>query len=153
MNKVSVLLCLAGIMTLPAFAQADLSGKWELNAAKSKNIGMMSQMKLIATIQQTAGLAVISNATTFNGQDSTSEIRLDLMGKTVLNKNPMEAEAETVTKWRGKVLVTTWTSPGSVAGTKSVRTETRSLSPDGRILTVESSRGSSPPIVMVYDKQ
>jgi hypothetical protein len=50
-------------------------------------------------------------------------------------------------------MVTTWTSPGSVAGTKTVRTETRSLSDDGRTMTVESRRGQSPAIVMVYDRK
>ena len=39
---------------LPAFAgaPADFSGVWELNAAKSQNIGMMAQMKMTVTIQQ-----------------------------------------------------------------------------------------------------
>ena len=77
---------------------------------------------------------------TFNGRQQTSTTRFDLAGKPVPNENPMEATAETVTKWDGDSLVTTWTSPGSIAGTTSVRTETRSLSPDGRTLTVESSR-------------
>lgn len=153
MNRLYVLTCLAMITALPGLAETDLSGKWALNASKSKNIGMMAQMKLVATISQTPQQLVISNATTFNGQESLSEIRLDLTGKPVPNKNPMEAEAETVSKWQGQVLVTTWTSPGSIAGTKSVRTEKRSLSPDGRTLTVESSRGNSPALLMVYDKQ
>jgi hypothetical protein len=65
----------------------------------------------------------------------------------------MEATAETITKWDGNKLVTTWTSPGSVAGTKSVRIETRSLSDDGRTMIVESKRGSAPPLVMVYERK
>lgn len=153
MNRLHILTCLAVITALPGLAQTDLSGKWTLNTSKSKNIGMMTQMKLVATISQTAQELVINNATTFNGQESVSDIHLDLTGKPVLNKNPMEAEAETVSKWQGQVLVTTWTSQGSIAGTKSVRTEKRSLSPDGRTLTVESTRGNSPALVMVYDKQ
>jgi hypothetical protein len=114
---------------------------------------MMAQMKMIATIRQTATELVISNVTTFNGQEGKNEIRLDLTGKPVPNKNPMEAPAETVTKWDGPKLVTTWTSPGSIAGTTSVRTETRSLSSDGRTLTAESIRGTSPALVMVYDRK
>ena len=153
MTQAKLLTCAAFLSSLPLLAQADFSGKWELNVSKSKNIGMMSQMKLTSTITQTAEELVVGNATTFNGKESESEIRLDLTGKPVPNKNPMEAPAETITRWQGKTLVTTWTSPGSIAGTKSVRTEKRSLSPDNQVLTVESSRGASPPIVMVYDKR
>jgi len=153
MTQSKLLVPVALLTSLPLLAQADFTGKWELNTTKSKNIGMMSQMKLISTITQTAEELVISNATTFNGKESESEIRLELTGKPVPNKNPMEAPAETVTKWQGKTLVTTWTSPGSIAGTKSVRTEKRTLSPDNQVLTLESSRGASPPISMVYDKR
>jgi hypothetical protein len=32
-------------------------------------------------------------------------------------------------------------------------TETRSLSPDGKTMTVESVRGESPAIVMIFEKQ
>jgi hypothetical protein len=153
MTKLKRFTCSAVLAAMPLLAQAGFSGKWELNPSKSKNIGMMSQMKLIATIQQTTDDLIIGNATTFNDKQSMSEIRLNFAGKPVTNKNPMEAPAETITTWQGKALITTWTSPGSVAGTKSVRTEKRSLSSDNQVLTVESSRGSSPPIVMVYDRQ
>jgi hypothetical protein len=34
-----------------------------------------------------------------------------------------------------------------------VRKETRSLSPDGKTMTVESVRSSNPAIVMVFDKK
>jgi hypothetical protein len=153
LKKSSTLVIVALLTSLPILAQSDFSGKWDLNTEKSKNIGMMAQMKLVATIRQTASELVVSNATTFNGQEGTSEIRLDLTGKPLTNKNPMEAPAATVSKWQGSKLVTTWTSPGSVAGSTSVRTETRSLSADAHTLTVESRRGSSPALVMVYDRE
>jgi hypothetical protein len=140
-------------LALPLFAQQNFAGKWEFNTSASKNIGMMAQMKMIATIQQTSDELIVNTVTTFNGQDSASEVRLNLKAKPVPNKNPMEATAETVTKWEGKRLVTTWTSPGSVAGTQSVRTETRWLSDDGKTLTVESARGKAPAVVMVYDRK
>ena len=60
---------------------------------------------------------------------------------------------DTVSKWNDGHLVTTWTSNGAIAGTKIVRTETRSLSADGKTMTVESTRGSTAPIVMVFDKK
>jgi len=65
----------------------------------------------------------------------------------------MGSTAETVTQLDGGKLVTTWTTPGSVAGTKSTRKEIRSLSSDGRIMTVESKRGNAPPMIMVYERK
>jgi hypothetical protein len=50
-------------------------------------------------------------------------------------------------------LVATWTRDGAVAGTKSVMTETRSLSTDGKTMSVESARGANPPLVMVFDRR
>ncbi|HEV8038022.1 MAG TPA: hypothetical protein VGP62_04095 [Bryobacteraceae bacterium] len=141
------------LAALPVLAQQDFSGPWEFNPAKSRNIGMMAQMKLVSTVKQTKRELIITDVSTFNGREQTSETRFDLNGKPVPNKNPMEAAAETVTKWDGNKLVTTWTSPGSIAGTNSVRTETRSLSADGRTMTVESSRGKGPAMVMVYERK
>jgi hypothetical protein len=152
MNGIRVLIGTA-LLAMPILAQPSFSGKWELNAAQSKNIGMMAQMKLISIVKQTHDEMAITNVSTLDGKEQTSEFRFDLTGKSVPNKAPMEAPAETVTKWDGNRLVTTWTSPGSVAGTKTVRTETRSLSDDGRTMTVEGKRGQSPAIVMVYDRK
>jgi hypothetical protein len=151
--KTKTVIAAMALAALPVLAEQDFSGKWEFNASKSQNIGMMAEMKLVSTVKQTPQELTISDASTFNGRDQINQVRLDLTGKPVPNKNPMEATAETVTKWDGNKLVTTWTSPGSVAGTKNVRTETRFLSTDGRTMTVESSRGKGPAMVMVYDRR
>jgi hypothetical protein len=151
--KPTLFFSIALAAALPILAEQDFSGQWEFAPSKSQNIGMMAQMKLLSTVKQTKREIVITDASTFNGREQTNEIRFDLTGKPVPNKNPMEAVAETVSKWDGNKLVTTWSSPGSIAGTTSVRTETRSLSPDGRTLTVESSRGKGPAMVMVYDRK
>ena len=151
MNAIRVSLGIS-LLAVPLLAQADFSGKWEFNPSLSKNVGMMAQMKLSVTIRQTRDELIASSVSSFNGSDQTSELHLDLTGKSVPNKNPMEATADTVTKWEGPRLLTTWTSPGSVAGSRSVRLETRYLSEDGR-LTVESKRGNAPPIVMVYERK
>jgi hypothetical protein len=151
--KTKTVIATMALAALPVLAEQDFSGKWEFNPTKSQNIGMMAEMKLVSTLKQTPQELTISDASTFNGREQINQIRLDLTGKPVPNKNPMEATAETVTKWDGNKLVTTWTSPGSVAGTKSVRTETRFLSADGRTMTVESSRGKGPAMVMVYDRR
>jgi hypothetical protein len=141
------------ILLLLATLTHDFSGTWEFNPSKSQNIGMMAQMKLISTVKQTKRELIVTDVSTFNGREQTNETRFDLSGKPVPNKNPMEAAAETVTKWDGNNLVTTWTSPGSIAGSISVRTETRSLSADGKTMTVESSRRKGPAMVMVYDRK
>jgi len=148
----NLLVCLA-IFAFSASAadHPDFSGTWEFAPGRSKNIGMMAEMKLTAIIQQSPTEIVIRNKNA--GQSQGSETRFDLSGSPVKNETPMGDKAETVTKWEGDKLVTTWTSPGAVAGTQTVRTETRSLSPDKRTMIVESARGKSAPMVMVYERK
>ena len=139
-----------------AFAaqHANFSGSWEFNPEKSKNIGMMSQMKMIQSIEQSETTLDVSTHTTFQGKDDESKTHYDLTGKPASNESPMSGPAETVTKWQAGKLVTTWTSESAVAGgPKVVRTETRSLSADGKTMTLESVRGSTPALVMVFEKK
>src|SRR5712692_9882258 len=144
------------LMTAFAFAakHSDFSGSWQFNPEKSKNIGMMSQMKMIQTIEQSDSSLDVTTHTTFQGRDEDSKTHYDLTGKPATNESPMGGPSETVSKWDGGKLVTTWTSESAVAGgPKVVRTETRSLSADGKTMSVESVRGSNPAIVMVFEKK
>jgi hypothetical protein len=143
------------LVSLAAFAagQTDFSGTWEFNTEESKNIGMMAQMKLSLAIQQSDSALDITAHSTFQGKDQESKTHLDLTGSPATNESPMGGPNETVSKWDGGKLVTTWTGESAVAGKKTVRTETRSLSADAKVLTVESVRGSNPPVVMVFDKK
>jgi len=144
------------VTTVAAFAahRADFSGSWQLNPEKSKNVGMMSQMKMIQAIEQSETALDVTTHTTFRGNDDDRKTHYDLTGKPAGNETPMGGSAETVTQWQADKLVTTWTSESAVAGgPKVVRTETRSLSPDGKTMTVESVRGSNPGLVMVFDKK
>jgi hypothetical protein len=136
-----------------ARAPTNFSGTWALNASKSKNLAMMSTLQTTLTISQTPTALVIKDVSSFQGQQSTRELHYDLTGKATTNEGPMGDRNETVTKWVGGSLVATWTAEGAVAGTKVVRTETRSLSADGKIMTVESVRGTNTPLVMVFDKK
>jgi hypothetical protein len=140
---------------LPVFAgtPTDFSGVWEFNPAKSQNVGMMAQMKMTVTIQQSDSALDLNSHSTLQGQDYDARTHYDLAGKPVSNEAPMSGINETVSKWEGKKLVTTWTGQGAVAGSKVVRTETRSLSLDGKTMTVESARGNNPPLVMVFEKK
>lgn len=148
-------LCFVCLVTVVAFAakRSDFGGSWEFNADKSKNIGMMAQIKMTQTIRQSdTSLEVVSH-TTFQGSDRDLNTHYDLTGKQVSNESPMAGPSETVSKWEADKLITTWTSESAVAGgEKVVRTETRVLSADGRTMTVESVRGANPPVVMVFDK-
>ena len=152
-NIVAVLaICLSSLTAFSA-QRPDFSGTWVFTPESSKNIGMMSAMKMTQTIQQSSSALDVMSATTFQGGDQQMKTHYDLGGKSVTNDSPMAGPSDTVTKWDGDKLVTTWTSQGAVSGTKTVRTETRSLSPDGKTMTVESVRGSSSPVVMVFEKK
>ena len=148
-------LVLIFVFTATIFAKpaADFSGTWGFNPGKSQNIGMMSSMQLTTTIRQTDEAIVITEAANFNGQDMTHEVRYDLKAKPVTNTTEMGVTSETVSKWVGNKLVTTWTSQGSIAGTTVVTVETRYLSADGRQMTLESVRGSNKPIIMIFDRK
>ena len=149
-----VVLCAAVLFAATlTLAAPDFSGTWTLNVSKSKNIGMMSSMQITLKIKQTANELAVSELAKFNGQDQTRELHYDLSGKPAANSGPMGDPNDTVTKWNGSSLETTWTQDGAVAGTKVVRTETRSLSNDGKTMNDEFVRGANPPMVLVFDKQ
>lgn len=150
---VIAVLCVAAIATFAA-QPSDFSGSWQFSPEKSNNVGMMSQMKMIQTIEQSSTALDVTTHTTFQGRDEDSKTHYDLTGKPATNESPMGGPAETITKWQGTKLVTNWTSESAVAGgPKVVRTETRSLSSDGKTMTVESVRGSNSALVMVFEKK
>ena len=154
--KVKLLISVLCLTTMSAFAAkpSDFSGPWQFNTEKSKNIGMMAQMKMIETVEQSDSSLDVTTHTTFQGREEDSKTHLDLTGKPATNESPMGGPSETVSKWDGGKLVTTWTSESAVAGgPKVVRIETRSLAADGKTMSVESVRGSNPAIVMVFEKK
>lgn len=151
-TMVVLLICFASLAVFAA-KHPEFSGTWTFNPEKSKHIGMMSEMKMTQTIEQSSSSLDVTSDTTFQGNNQQTKTHYDLRGKPATNDSPMAGPSETVSKWDGDKLVTTWTSKGAVAGTKTVRTETRSLSPDGGTMTVESVRSSNPPVVMVFDKK
>jgi hypothetical protein len=152
----TALLAFVCLVTVAAFAakRPDFAGSWEFNPGKSKNIGMMMQARMTRTIQQTDSALDETTHTTFQGNNQDMKTHFDFTGKPVNNDFPMTGPSVTVSKWDGDKLVTTWTSESAVAGgSKIVRIETLSLSPDGNTMTVESVRGSNAPVVMVFDKK
>jgi len=153
--KTQLLATVVGLTTVVALAaaQTDFSGTWEFNTEKSKNIGMMAQMKMSLAIQQSDTALEITAHSTYQGKDQENKTHLDLTGNPATNESPMGGPNETVSKWDGAKLVTTWTGQSAIAGKTVVRTETRSLSTDGKVLNLESVRGSNPPVVMIFDKK
>ena len=142
-------LALAGVVHA---AEPSFAGSWTFSPENSQNIGMMAAIKQTAKITQTAKELVVSESSVFQGQVTDRKYTLNLTGKKVPNEGPMGAKAETESKWDGGNLVTTWTSEGAVAGSQTVRTETRSLSSDGKRMIVKTVRGENKPVVMVYEK-
>lgn len=141
-----------GVAALATAAEPDFSGKWLLDTSRGENLGMMSALTQTVVITQSPEALVLREASDFQGQKSSRELRYDLTGAAVRNPGAMGGDAETVARWVDGLLVVTWTSEGAVAGTQVVRTETRSLSADGRSMTVEIVRTGGKPVVMVYGK-
>jgi hypothetical protein len=151
-KKIVGLVCFLTVALLAQNAP-NFSGSWKFNPGKSSNIGMMAQVEMTNKIQQSSSSLDITSHSRFQGEERDTKTHYDLTGKPVTNESPMGGPAETVSKWAGGKLVTTWTSAGAVAGSKVVRTETRWLSPDGKVMTMESTRGNGPSMVQVFDKE
>jgi hypothetical protein len=131
----------------------DFSGTWILNTDKGQNLGMVSAIQETLVVTQTDTNLDQAFTDVFNGNTTTRSVSYDLAGGAVTNYAAMGEQSETVSTWDGVRLVTTWTSEGAIAGTTVVKTETRWLSDDGKSMSVESSRGDRPSMIMVYDRQ
>jgi len=136
-----------------AAAPVDFSGTWILNTDKGQNLGMVSAIQETLLLTQTDTTLDQAFTDTFNGNTTTRSVNYDLGGGPVTNFAAMGEQSETISTWEGARLITTWTSEGAIAGTSVVKTETRWLSDDGKTLSVESSRGDRPSMIMVYDRQ
>ena len=140
-------------LTSLAYGATNFAGTWTFDPGRSKNIGVMAQMEMTTVIEQTTTELIQKVEATMMGQNVKQELHFDLSGKPMTNDTPMSEKSQTVTKWDGGKLVTTWTTPGAVAGSSSVSVETRYLTEDGKVMIVESSRSSKPPVVMAYVKK
>jgi hypothetical protein len=144
---------LSSLLALSALAAPDFTGTWVMNVIKSKNLGMMSSMQITLKIEQTQNSLNVIETAKFNGQDQVRELHYNLTGKSAANSGPMGDPNQTLSKWVGNTLETTWTQDGAVAGTKSVSQETRWLSDSGKTMSDQYARGSKEPMVIVFDRQ
>lgn len=147
-----ILVFLTAASVTSAEDMPNFTGTFELNAKKGKNLGMVAAVKETILVTQTADTMVIDFTDVFQGNTTTRQVTYDLSGEPMDNFPAMGDPSETVSGWKDDKLVTTWTSEGAVAGTEVVRTEIRSVSDDGQIMTVETRRGERSPMVMVYDR-
>jgi hypothetical protein len=145
--------CACVFASVAATATPDFTGTWVFNAAKSKNIGMMANAQITSTIKQTRDEILVIEDSVMGGQKQSHETHYDLSGKGVANESPMGEKSQTTSKWSGNKLVTIWETEGAVAGTKTIRTETRYLSDDGKTMFLESVRGNNLPMVIVFDRK
>jgi hypothetical protein len=126
----------------------SLAGTWIFKADKSKGVGMMSAVAITAVVTQTGSALTIHETTVSQGKEQTHDNTYDTAGAP-----KMGDKSSTVSHGENDKLVTTWTAPGAVNGTTVVRTETRSVSADGKTMTVEWSRDGKPGMVMIFDRQ
>jgi len=130
-----------------------LAGTWVFKADKSKGVGMMSAVAITTDISQNGSLLKIHETTVWQGREQKHDSTYDTAGAPKTNESPMGDSSNTVSHWENGRLITTWTAPGAVAGTSVVRTETRSVSPDGKTMTVEWSRDGKTSMVMVFERR
>lgn len=149
------LLALLATLAQPVLAAdpPSFAGTWQLNTDKGENLGMMSAVKETSKITQTAQQLVIESSAKFMGTTSERKVTYDLAGKVVNNEGPMGSRGDTVAKWDGGKLVVTWTEPSAIPGSKVQKVESRVLSADGKQMTVTTTRGTKPAMVMVYERQ
>jgi hypothetical protein len=144
-------ICLVGLGV--AAGAPTLAGTWIFKAEKSRGVGMMSAVAITAAITQTGPLLKIHQTSLSQGRQEVHDNTYDTGGDPKANESPMGDASSTVSHWENDKLITTWTAPGAVAGTTVVRTETRSVSADGKTMTVEWSRDGKTSMVMVFDRQ
>jgi len=94
--KIKMLIAVLCLSAVAAFAakHSDFSGSWQFNTDKSKNVGMMAQMKMTYAVAQSASALDVTAHTTFQGRDEDRKTRFDLAGGPSTNESPMGGSAE-----------------------------------------------------------
>lgn len=150
-----LLALLSLVIVQSAFAadSPDFTGTWVLNPKKGENLGMVSAITETLVISQSPGKMTLDFSSVFMGKTTLRKVTYDLTGKAVQNEGPMGDKAATVARWSGNTLVATWTGESAIPGMSSVKTESRDLSADGNTMSVTTTRGNKPAMVMVYERR
>ena len=152
LTRTLILAMSMGIAALASADAPDFSGTWTLNTSKGENLGMVAAIQEKLTVTQTAEQLTVRHDVVFQGNASDREVTYDLNGGAVTNFAAMGDKSETISRWDGDKIVTTWTSEGAIAGTVVERIETRTLSADQNTMTVATARGDNPAMVLVYER-
>ncbi|MFN0102664.1 MAG: hypothetical protein ACKV2U_11310 [Bryobacteraceae bacterium] len=132
---------------------ADLAGVWKLNAAKSKYTGMTANKEMTVTYTM-QGSGWIYSA---KGVSATGE---SIDRSYTIVKDGEEAKVTGFPNWDGIVVKNSAGAKGSstfMRQGKAVGTSTRTISPDGKTMTIRGNvtlpDGKKASFVAVYDKQ
>jgi len=151
-----VFVLMVALLTATAEVQAanvpDFSGRWSFDAGKSQNIASMAGAAITSTVAQTSATLTVDNHSIFGGRTIDDHTVYDLTGAPAQNASPMSGTGMTLSRWQSGTLVTEWDSAGAVPGATTKRFETRTLSPDGQTMFIESERAGRPAIVMAFDR-
>jgi hypothetical protein len=150
---VGLSLALGAVVAAAQEAPVDFSGTWVLNTDEGQNLGMVAAVQETLVIRQSDATLDVDFTDVFQGNTTTRQTSYDLAGTPVTNFAAMGDESETVSRWEGDKLVTTWTSEGAIPGTQVVKIESRWLSADGNTLSVKTAREGRPAMILVYDRQ
>jgi hypothetical protein len=158
-NRIAALLAAVVVaLALPGAASAqgrpDFTGTWTLDLAKS-NMGApagsaAAARPVVLVITQTATVMTVER----RAGDRSDSATLKLDGTESVNKTPSGADVKTTAKWVGATLVTH--AKMTVGDSSTESTDVRSLSADGRVMTIETTQkmgGREIKRSLVYNKQ
>ena len=155
-TAVAAALAIALVLPGLTFAQArpNFSGTWTLDTAKSAVGGpagaSAAARPVVLVITQTAALMTVERRA--GDRSDVATVKLD--GTESVNKTPSGADVKSTAKWVGATLVTHATMTVGDMTTES--TDVRSLSADGKVMTIESTQlmaGRQVKRTLIYNKQ
>ena len=150
----ALLLLFTGLAPALAADPPSFAGTWVLNTKKGENLGMMSAVKETVKIAQTPQKLTIESSAGFMGTTTRAHGHLRPRRQGRQQRGP-DGQPR---RHRGEVgrQASSWSrgpSPARSPAARSEKVETRELSADGKTMSVTTTRGTKPPMVMVYERQ
>jgi hypothetical protein len=134
-SGVLALILLAGFSNSAKSQKANYSGNWKVDSLKSNHGGFVSAVAL--KIEQTRdSISIKATVRTGRGEIHSFTEKLPLDGKT-MTKTSGTTKSNLSIKWSGKTLVETSNFYESTHNTTYQATETWTLSPDNKTLTID----------------
>jgi hypothetical protein len=135
LSSVFALVLLAGFSNSAKSQKVNFSGRWKVDSLKSNFGGYMSAVTL-KIVQATDTITIEPTMRTGRGETRSSTEKLPLNGKTMMNTNGTTKSSVSI-KWSGQALVETSSFRDDTHNTTYQATETWTLSPDSKTLTVD----------------